>query len=89
MEHMFFECEYAKRIWKLAPINWEGLNDLQFNFWRWWDGLLQAKERPDGKDHVDLTINTLWQIWKDRNRVTHGQQAREELICVQKAQQEW
>ena len=89
LEHMLCDCEYAKRIRKLATRHGEGLNDLKFNFGIWRVGLLRAKERPDGKDHLDLTINTLWQIWKDRNRVTHGQQAREELSCVQKAQQEW
>ena len=53
--------------------------DLQPNFWRWWEGLLWAKERTDGQDHIVLTINILWQMWKDRSRVMHGQQANDEL----------
>ena len=61
LEHLFFECDYAKKIWKLSPISWDGLIDLQACFWRWWEGLLEATQRANGKEHIELTINILWQ----------------------------
>lgn len=35
VQHMMFFCRNAEMIWKLAPITWEGLNDLKCNFLRW------------------------------------------------------
>lgn len=86
MEHVLFDCEAAKRIWKLSPVSWGGLADLQANFWRWWEGLLQAKERERGSDRIELTINILWQIWKARNKACFNRSIQGETVAVQKAQ---
>ena len=89
LEHLFFECDYAKKIWKLSPISWDGLIDLQACFWRWWEGLLEATQRANGKEHIELTINILWQIWKARNKIIFDNAKVEEITVVRKAQQEW
>lgn len=36
LEHHIFHCKLAQIIWKLAPVNWEGIQDLTQNFQSWW-----------------------------------------------------
>lgn len=28
LEHMFFHCNKAQTIWRLSPVNWEGIQKL-------------------------------------------------------------
>ena len=60
LEHMLFFCRHAKLIWKAAPIRWDGLQDFRHNFWHWWNSLMEAKKRVEGRDHKALSINILW-----------------------------
>ena len=69
LEHMLFFCQHAELLWKVAPIYWNGLNGYRNNFWHWWNRLVEAKERKEGRSHIELIINILWQIWKSRNLI--------------------
>ncbi|KAL3502671.1 hypothetical protein ACH5RR_037120 [Cinchona calisaya] len=69
LEHCFFHCQNAELIWKLAPLHWDGLNQFRGNLWNWWSELMGAANRTDGRDHIILTVNILWQIWKSRNEM--------------------
>ena len=57
IEHIFFFCPKAQVVWKLAPVRWEGLADLQGNMWRWWDAVMQAARETQGVDRIRLTVN--------------------------------
>ncbi|XP_071926981.1 uncharacterized protein [Coffea arabica] len=89
MEHMFFFCKHAELIWKAAPINWDGLRDYRHNFWLWWGGLMEAKARKEGREHIELTINVLWQIWKSKNHIQFNREGRCPGVTANKAVQEW
>ncbi|XP_071921380.1 uncharacterized protein [Coffea arabica] len=67
LEHMLFRCNSARAIWKVAPLSWEGLEVFDKSFWNWWEELRGASSRENGRDHITLTVNLLWQIWKARN----------------------
>lgn len=67
LEHMLFRCSSARAIWKVAPLSWEGLEVFDKSFWHWWEELRGASSRENGRDHITLTVNLLWQIWKARN----------------------
>lgn len=54
-------------IWKTFPVNWDSLHQQREKFWEWWESLLQAKERDKGEEHVAVTVNLLWHIWKAKN----------------------
>ena len=62
MEHMFFFCSHAEFIWKAAPIDWDGLKEFRHCSWHWWNGLMEAQNRMEGRSHIALTVNILWQI---------------------------
>lgn len=62
LEHMLLECKRAKEIWKLAPVHWDGIQDLTWNFNNWWVATTEARLRDQGLDHIALTANILWQI---------------------------
>lgn len=66
LEHIMFFCGNAKEIWRRAPISWDGLECFRENFWLWWEELMQTTRRAEGKEHIALTVNILWQIWKSR-----------------------
>ncbi|XP_027182377.1 uncharacterized protein LOC113780798 [Coffea eugenioides] len=89
LEHMFFFCKHAELIWKVAPINWEGLNEYRYSFWHWWGSLMEAQVRKEGREHIELTINVLWQIWKSRNLIQFNREGRCPGLTSNKAVQEW
>ena len=59
LEHTLFFCRHAELIWKAIPIRWDGLNSFKYYFWLWWNSLMEAKERIEGREHIALTINIL------------------------------
>ena len=76
-------------MWKIAPVRWEELRDLQSNLWRWWEAVAQTGSKELGTEHIVLTANILWQIWKARNKMVFEQQRSGANDVVQRAQQEW
>ncbi|XP_071906100.1 uncharacterized protein [Coffea arabica] len=80
---------HAELIWKAAPVRWDGLLDFRHNFWLWWNSLMEAKERVEGRDHIVLTINILWQVWKSRNSIQFNREGRCPGETVNKAMLEW
>ncbi|XP_071939813.1 uncharacterized protein [Coffea arabica] len=89
LEHIFFFCKHAELIWKVAPINWEGLNEYRYSFWHWWGSLMEAQVRKEGREHIELTINVLWQIWKSRNLIQFNREGRYPGLTSNEAVQEW
>ncbi|XP_027122315.1 uncharacterized protein [Coffea arabica] len=85
LEHMLFFCNMAETTWKLAPIQWDGLKDMRGNFVRWWEGILGAKTREQGQEHIALTVNILWQIWKARNMTAFDVYETDPRKTMQKA----
>ena len=79
----------AEPIWKLAPIQWDSLLQWRANFWRWWEGLLQARKRTRGEDHITLTANIIWQLWKARNARQYEGKYRDHLSIIEIANNEW
>ncbi|XP_027177933.1 uncharacterized protein LOC113777087 [Coffea eugenioides] len=43
----------------------------------------------DGREHIELTMNILWQLWKRRNEWKFNAKQRHPWQTVQNAQQEW
>ncbi|XP_027177880.1 uncharacterized protein LOC113777029 [Coffea eugenioides] len=68
VEHLLLTCPHSMNIWKAAPIQWDGAKDQQGNFKRWWLRISEARHRPEGLEHIGLTANILWQVWKERNK---------------------
>ncbi|XP_027118787.1 uncharacterized protein [Coffea arabica] len=89
IEHVLFHCSYATQVWKLAPIQWDLTLDHQSCFKKWWTTVTEAKARTEGNDHLSLTANILWHIWKSRNAREFDDKQRQPWKTVQKAQEEW
>ncbi|CDP00431.1 unnamed protein product [Coffea canephora] len=89
IEHILFHCHQAQKVWKLAPIQWDGIQNQTGCFKKWWAALSQATSRTEGRQHIALTANLLWQLWKDRNQMEFEGKEREGLKIVQKASSEW
>ncbi|XP_071914135.1 uncharacterized protein [Coffea arabica] len=89
IEHMMLQCKKAKEIWKMAPVQWEGLEHLTGCFTKWWLVILDAQKSRREVDQVNVTINILWQIWKARNEREFNQKEREPHKIIEKALKEW
>ena len=50
---------------------------------------MEAKERPKGKDHIILTVNTLRWVWKSRNQIQFNSERKCSGMIVNKAMHEW
>ncbi|XP_071921851.1 uncharacterized protein [Coffea arabica] len=79
----------AQEVWKMAPVQWDGLSDQTGNFTTWWTAMLDAICRTEGREHIELTVNILWQIWKRRNEWKFNAKRKHPWKTVKKAQQEW
>ncbi|XP_071926178.1 uncharacterized protein [Coffea arabica] len=88
-EHMLLFCKNAKLTWRIAPLQWDGLNGMRINIVRWWEGLIEAKRRDMGQEHVTLIVNIMWQIWKARNRKVFSEDKVDAGLMIQKEQMEW
>ncbi|XP_027086508.1 uncharacterized protein [Coffea arabica] len=89
IEHLMFFCTIAKEVWRLAPVQWDGIEDRRGNFNTWWSELMEASSRKEGQQHQTLTVNILWQLWKARNEKIFNNKSRNPFDIVQKAHLEW
>ena len=89
IEHMLFFCPTAKVVWKLAPVKWDGIAELQGNFWNWWVAVMQSAKEAHGLDRIQLTVSILWQVWKARNKMTFQAERGNAKLIVDKAHSEW
>ncbi|XP_027174751.1 uncharacterized protein LOC113774410 [Coffea eugenioides] len=89
VEHVLLNCKQAKQVWHIAPVQWEGARDKQGCFKDWWNEIVGARSRQAGDEHLGLTVNILWQLWKSRNEWEFNNKQRHALTTTQKAQEEW
>lgn len=89
IEHLLIHCKKAKEIWKMAPVQWDGIMELSDCFIRWWTAIGEAQQDRGREDQVNLTINILWQIWKARNDREFNHKEREPHKIIQRAMKEW
>ncbi|XP_027090212.1 uncharacterized protein [Coffea arabica] len=69
LKHMFLFCSHAEFIWNTTSIDWDGLKKYRYSFWHWRNSMMKVQNRKEGRSHIALTVNILWQIWKSRNQV--------------------
>ncbi|XP_027170518.1 uncharacterized protein LOC113774181 [Coffea eugenioides] len=89
VEHTLLNCREAKQIWQFAPIQWEGTQEYHGCFKRWWTAITEARYRALGSQHLALTVNILWQIWKARNDWEFKGEYHQPWRTIKKAQEEW
>ena len=46
-------------------------------------------ERPEGKEHIMVTINIMWQIWKSKNQIQFSGERKCPGLTINKAKCEW
>ena len=81
---MLFQCNKVKEIWKMAPVQWDGIAHLS-----WWIAIQEAQDSRGVEDQVNLTINILWQIWKARNDREFNHKEKEPFKIIENALKEW
>lgn len=89
VEHLLFHCPRAQQVWKCAPIQWDGVADQVGCFKNWWWSVFEATSRKDGSDHLALTANILWQLWKSRNEWEFHDNQKHPMQVVNQAHSEW
>ncbi|XP_027090263.2 uncharacterized protein [Coffea arabica] len=89
VEHIFFHCKQAQMIWRMAPLQWDGLMEHTVDFRRRWSMLMEVQTRKDGREHIALTVKILWQIWKARNEAEFEENDRHPMEVIRKAIKDW
>nr|XP_027083655.1 uncharacterized protein LOC113705952 [Coffea arabica] len=89
IEHLLLQCNKVKEVWKLSPVQWDGIQHTSNCFIKWWTAIMEAQEERGGEDQVNLTINILWQIWKARNERKFEYKEKEPHKVIQKAVKGW
>lgn len=69
ISHLLFQCQFAQKVWMLAPFatekNYRGIIDLLSS---WPELCYQTCLPPSGLTSTSLFPWILWSIWKARNR---------------------
>ena len=50
---------------------------------------MEVKARKEGREHITLTVDILWQIWKAINAVEFEDKERHPMKVITKAVKEW
>ncbi|KAF8044462.1 hypothetical protein N665_11039s0001 [Sinapis alba] len=73
--HLFFECSYARNIWKIIMSNFLGQK------FRWdWDGIIALLHHKDFTRTQQFLLRytfqaAIYHIWRERNNRRHGEAA--------------
>ncbi|CAG7896290.1 unnamed protein product [Brassica rapa] len=86
INHLFFHCPYAKKVWELILFSGEFTPSPQNNFDVEWKKLLQAVTLPPvGMGICPLAPWILWSIWSARNQKIFQKRSFSEQETVTKA----
>ncbi|KAL3517382.1 hypothetical protein ACH5RR_019971 [Cinchona calisaya] len=61
IEHCLFFCKWSERTWHLAPVNWVGIKEMRYKFFRKWEKLQGSLCGDNEIDHIAIIANILWQ----------------------------
>lgn len=86
---MFLFCDRADEVWKLPPIQWDGLLQYRNDFQTRWEQLQKVDKENEGQTHIANTVNFLWKIWKSKNEWWFNMKWRETLNKLSKTMKEW
>ncbi|CAA0811023.1 Unknown protein [Striga hermonthica] len=89
LEHLMFQCDRAKRVWKLAGLFWEGLQVESIDFRAWWNDICHLQKGDNSQDRATLSTYIMWWLWKTRNNWLFNKEQCEERMLVKRAQSEW
>lgn len=62
IEHLFFDCAKSQIIWKLAPTQWEGLQQYTQDFPLWWQHACNISKHESCQARLEATACLLWGI---------------------------
>jgi hypothetical protein len=62
IEHLFFECDFAKRCWSKLGINWTPDNDIHRR-------IEYTRQQSGYPFFMELFLIASWELWKVRNRL--------------------
>ncbi|KAK9281906.1 hypothetical protein L1049_004814 [Liquidambar formosana] len=62
--HCLRDCPFAKRVWQVSGLDWQGSGSWLLDFRGWWNALHQHAD----KEVFAQMLMTLWAIWNGRNK---------------------
>ncbi|GER40111.1 Ypt/Rab-GAP domain of gyp1p superfamily protein [Striga asiatica] len=83
LEHLMFQCDRAKIVWKLAGLSWDCLMNKSTTLTDWWFNLCCLKNSAHNKDRISLSVYILWWLWKTRNTCLFDREPTSELKLVE------
>lgn len=84
VEHMLFHCQRAQILWKLAPVQWDGLTPFTDSLKEWWRKQWEIGKNGDMEERQELTAYLMWQTWKGRNSWLYNSERWLENEIIQK-----
>lgn len=76
-------------LWKLAPVQWDGLMAYTDSLKDWWKKQGEIGRNGAMDERHELTAYIMWQTWKARNCWLYNSECWTELDIIQKAWDEW
>ncbi|GER44510.1 RNA-directed DNA polymerase (reversetranscriptase)-related family protein [Striga asiatica] len=89
LEHIFFHCDRASKVWKLSGLDWSGLQQHTDSFNSWWAGICHIQRVQCIQDRVHYSTYILWWLWKTRNNWLFNKVRISKMELAKRAWIEW
>lgn len=67
VEHVMFKCAKAQLVWRIAPVQWEGIQGFNDTFKEWWRTKGDSAQRNRMQERLKISAYIFWQLWKAGN----------------------
>ncbi|CAA0832273.1 Unknown protein [Striga hermonthica] len=89
LEHILFSCQRAAKVWKLAGIEWSGMQNPSITFKNWWTDICNIQKVKSFNDRIHFSTFILWRLWKCRNLWIFNNLWKSEREIANQAWNEW
>ncbi|KAK6117057.1 hypothetical protein DH2020_049200 [Rehmannia glutinosa] len=89
IDHLLFHFFRARRVRKIAPVNWEGIYHSSLSVKDWWMTICSLPWDLTFIDRINLSTYILWWLWKTRNSWMFQNIRTLEVDLVSLVQGEW
>lgn len=89
VEHVMLECPFARTVWRISPVRWDGIQEGDLFFKQWWLDLIKARNGHCLQERMEMSAFIFWHLWKARNDWHFNRVGSDPKVLIDRAVLEW